>query len=59
VNGGEVFETIGRQDGDAIATRKAASRKRPGYRVGLAFEIAVAEAALAVRAEIDNRDLAI
>src|SRR5579872_1244237 len=57
VNGSEIFEAIGREDGDAVAARKSVGSKRPGYRIGLTFEIAVVEAALLIRSEIDDRDL--
>ena len=53
----EILEAIGRENGNPVAARKAARRERSRDRVGLHFEIAVAEAALLPGAEIDDRDL--
>ena len=57
VDSREVLEAIGREDGNAVAARQAAACERACDRIGLRFEIAVAEAARLTRAKIDDRDL--
>jgi hypothetical protein len=57
VNRREVFEAVGRQNGNPVAARQTARGKRAGDGVGLALEIPVAEAAFLTSAQIDDRDL--
>jgi hypothetical protein len=57
VIGGEIFRAIGGEDGHSLPARKAARGKRAGDAVSHAVELAVADLARELAAEIDDRDL--